>query len=346
MSSHTHNSFTPGEIWPDADGVHINAHGGGMLYADGTYHWFGEHKVAGKAGNKATVGVSCYTSTDLYNWTNAGIALPVVHGDTNHHLAAGCILERPKVIYNRRTGKYVMWFHLELLGEGYASALCGVAIADRPTGPYTYTGCFRPDRHMSRDMTLFVDDDDDDDERAYLFCASEENRTMHISLLRDDYLGPAGRFERVFEGRSMEAPAVFKRDGRYYLIASGCTGWDPNEARSAVADSIWGPWTELGNPCVGPNAELTFGAQSTYALPVAGSPASFIFMADRWRPDDAIDGRYVWLPIEFQGQRPIIRWRDEWDLSALDAPLQRAAVQQIPPIQPRGPFRIQHIDTA
>jgi hypothetical protein len=41
-------------------------------------------------------------------------------------------------------------------------------------------------------------------------------------------------------------------------------------------------------------------------------------MLDRWRPKDAIDGRYVWLPIEFQGRRPIIRWRDQWDLSVFD----------------------------
>jgi hypothetical protein len=141
---------------------------------------------------------------------------------------------------------------------------------------------------------------------------------MHISLLRDDYLEPSGRFARVFEGRFMEAPAVFKHEGRYYLIASGCTGWDPNEARSAVADAIWGPWTELGNPCVGRGAELTFGAQGTYVLPVANRRGSFIFMADRWRPENAIDGRYVWIPIEFHGRHPIVRWRDEWRLAKED----------------------------
>src|SRR5688572_25205326 len=106
MSS-SHNCFRPGQLWPDADGVHINAHGGGMLHVGGTYYWFGEHKIAGKEGNRAMVGVSCYVSTDLYNWSNAGIALPVVHYNPSHDLAAGCILERPKVVYNRRTGKYV-----------------------------------------------------------------------------------------------------------------------------------------------------------------------------------------------------------------------------------------------
>ena len=70
-------SFTPKEIWKDNNGVHINAHGGGVLFNEGKYYWFGEHKIAGPKGNKAHVGVHCYSSTDLYNWKDEGIALHV-----------------------------------------------------------------------------------------------------------------------------------------------------------------------------------------------------------------------------------------------------------------------------
>ena len=135
---------------------------------------------------------------------------------------------------------------------------------------------------MARDMTLFVDDDG----QAYHFYSSEENRTTHVSLLSDDYLRPSGRYARIFVDREMEAPSVFKHDGRYYFIGSSCTGWAPNAARSAVADSICGPWKELGNPCIGieEQVNITFESQSTYVLPVAGKPGAFIFMADRWRP--------------------------------------------------------------
>jgi hypothetical protein len=59
----------------------------------------------------------------------------------------------------------------------------------------------------------------------------------------------------------------------------------------------------------------TFNSQSTFILPVQGKVGAFIFMADRWNPQDAIDGRYVWLPVEFQHEVPMIRWHDEWDLS-------------------------------
>ena len=88
--------------------------------------------------------------------------------------------------------------------------------------------------------------------------------------LADDYLKPAGQYARIFIGRSMEAPAVFKRDGKYYIIASGCSGWDPNAARSAVATNIFGPWTEFGNPCRGRDAETTYLCQSTFVLPLPG----------------------------------------------------------------------------
>lgn len=344
--------FTPGELWPDQNGVHINAHGGGLLQSGDTYYWFGEHKTEGKAGNQAQVGVHCYSSKDLYNWNDEGIALAVSE-DTASRIAKGCILERPKVIYNRQTGKYVMWFHLEPKGAGYSGALSGVAVADQVTGPYTFLRAFRPNAghwpvnvkeihkqgvpdvpqekmsggslpghadslnilgrdmeggQMARDMTLFVDDDG----TAYHIFASEENSTLHISQLTDDYTGCTGKYARFFEGRFMEAPAMFKHDGRYYLIMSGCTGWAPNAGRSAVASSIWGPWKELKNPFVGNDAETSFRSQSTYVLPTPGKPGRFIYMGDRWTPDNAIDGRYIWLPIRFEGEQPVIEWHDRW----------------------------------
>src|SRR5580704_18107008 len=69
--------FRPGALWLDNHDVPINAHGGGILFHDGTYYWFVEHKIEGSAGNKAQVGVHVYSSTDLYNWKDEGIALAV-----------------------------------------------------------------------------------------------------------------------------------------------------------------------------------------------------------------------------------------------------------------------------
>ncbi len=132
------DSFQSGQPWLDDKGVHINAHGGGMLFHNETYYWFGEHKVAGGKGNQAWVGVHCYSSQDLYNWKDEGIALQVIKDDPNHPLIEGCIIERPKVIYNAKTQTFVMRFHHELKGQGYRAALSGVAVSDHVTGPYRY----------------------------------------------------------------------------------------------------------------------------------------------------------------------------------------------------------------
>jgi hypothetical protein len=348
-------SFTPGEIWKDNKGVHIDAHGGGILYQKGVYYWYGEHKTEGEAGNVANVGFHCYSSRDLYNWKDEGIVLSVMPEGSGSDIEKGCIMERPKVIYNRQTGKYVMWFHLEQKGKGYASARSGLAVAGKPTGPFTFIKSLRPNAgywpvnypdewkkapvrtegvaftgasisshpdsvnlvkrdfeggQMLRDMTLFVDDDG----KAYHIFSSEENSTLHISLLTDDYQGHTGKYARFFVERFMEAPAMFKKDGKYYLIMSGCTGWAPNAGRSAVASSIWGPWEELENPFVGEDANLSFHSQSTYILPVAGKKEQFIYLGDRWNPANAIDGRYIWLPMRFEDNQPIIEWLDEWKM--------------------------------
>jgi hypothetical protein len=359
--THTDRVFRPGAPWLDSAGVPINAHGGGLLEHEGTYYWFGEHKVAGEAGNRAHVGVHVYASRDLLHWDDRGIAL-AVSGDPASQIARGCILERPKVIHHRGSGRFVMWFHLEPKGAGYDAARSGVAVADAPCGPYRYLGSQRPNagvwpinvaegerrplsperlvelerlqlggapvpwypKHevfrrdfaggqMARDMTLFVDDDG----TAFHVYASENNGTLHISQLDDSYLRPAGRYVRVFPGRFHEAPALMKWRGRYWLFSSDCTGWSPNAARLSVAESIWGPWEELGNPCLGTGAQIatSFESQPTQVIKLAGRDDAYIFMADRWRPLDAIDGRYVWLPVQFRHGVPTLAWHDAWDLS-------------------------------
>jgi hypothetical protein len=99
------------------------------------------------------------------------------------------------------------------------------------------------------------------------------------------------------------------------LISSGCTGWTPNPADCAVADSILGPWESKGNPCVGPEADVTFRSQSTCVLAAPNRPNCYIFMADRWIPRQLRDSRYIWLPFVVGDDGAVtIAWLDEWDL--------------------------------
>ena len=104
-----------------------------------------------------------------------------------------------------------------------------------------------------------------------------------------------------------------KHNGKYYLITSGCTGWDPNQAEIAVADSIMGPWHTIGNPCTGPDADKTFYAQSTYVQQVAGKRDCYIAMFDRWNKNDLENSRYVWLPILFDNGKISIPWQEKWN---------------------------------
>ncbi len=353
------HSIKPGQIWPDNRGMQINAHGGGIIYYNDMYYWFGEYRLPRLEKDKSNYGVSCYSSKDLLNWKFEGLALKVIT-DSASMLNPGCVIERPKVIYNKKTGKFVMWFHHELKGQGYKAALTGVAVCDKISGPYKYIRSFRPDAgvwplnfpeeykkpkagedklvtgtdewktaireglyvrrdfekgQMSRDMTLFVDNNG----KAYHVHASEENMTLHFSELTDDYLDFSGKYFRVLPGESNEAPAIFYARGRYFMITSGTTGWKPNAARLATAKKIFGEWKSVGNPCRGTGDEnkITFDSQSTMILPVNGKKNAFIFMGDRWNPDNLADSRYIWLPIEWENGNPIIKWYPNWNLSNL-----------------------------
>ena len=314
------NTFHPGEPWLDIDGRPIQAHGGCMLYDKGTYYWFGENKDGenyldeskGFLHRVDVIGISCYSSTDLLNWTNEGLVLPAVQDDPASDLHPSKVLERPKVIHNPRTGKYVLFAHADT--ADYETARIGIAISDSPTGPYKYLGSIQPNGNDSRDMTVFQDDDGS----AYIFFSSEWNKTLHIIQLDDEYLHPTQNESRAFINQSREAPAVFRHNGKYYLVSSGCTGWDPNQAELAIAESPLGPWTVIGNPCVGPDAQITFNAQSAYVFPIAGKKDAFIAMFDRWNKDNLRDSRYVWLPIQFDGEQVKIQWRSAWDLTVLE----------------------------
>ena len=314
----------PGELWYDTAGHVINAHGCGVMFDKGVYWWYGEHKVYGSRGNQAHVGVHVYSSTDLVNWDDRGVAL-AVSDDPESDIVDGCIIERPKVVFCPKTGRYSMFFHLELKGQGYKAARVGIATAERPEGPFRFLRSLRPNGAMSRDMTLFVDDDG----KAYHVFSSEDNQTTHIDELTDDFLDYTGKSTRLAVGESAEAQAVVKANGRYWLVGSGCTGWAPNKARLYRADKLEGPWTRLGNPCrgidpaTGLGPDITWGCQSTFLLPVAGRPGEVVALFDRWHPKNHEESRYVWLPVTFAKDRLWIDWKTAWTPKV--APLPKSA---------------------
>ncbi len=318
-------------IWLDRNGNPINAHGGGILEHNGVFYWYGEHKTEGWDGRLAFHGVHAYRSVDLRCWDDLGIVLAVDH-DPGSPICSGCRIERPKVIFCAKTGKFVMYFHSS--DADHTIAKRGLAVADAPEGSFVFLDARRanagkwplnapvcdasaipaekelgngyderithypiyardvPAGQMCRDMNLFVDDDG----TGYHIYSSEHNSTIHIAELTEDYLDWSGRFARVLPFGWNEGMALFKRNGFYFLLMSGCTSWAPNAARAAVAKEIFGPWTEFGNPAQGEGAEITFGGQSSAVFSHDGR---YVAMLDLWNPKSFIESRYLWLELNF-----------------------------------------------
>ena len=241
-----------GQPWPDADGQHINAHGGCILKHGDTYYWYGEQRP--DRGSTMDVGISVYSSKDLAHWHREGVALSA-SSEAGSDIERGCIMERPKVLFCPKTQRFVILFHLELKGRGYEAARVAFAESDSPTGPFRFLRSQRlhagrwpfnmteeevaaakqthPEEwkewwtpawrrevekgmylwrdmeggQMSRDMTVFVDDDG----RAYHITSSQENLTLLVSELTDDYLDYTGRYVMVAPGGQNEAPCIFRR---------------------------------------------------------------------------------------------------------------------------------------
>lgn len=380
----TYDSFSgiDGLPWKDTNGVKIQAHGGQVQKLGDKWWWYGEDKTKGYRSN----GISAYSSDDLYNWDFEGFVMRTIkdrdeldnnpyftelYGDYNNKEKdrvfqainggywlngeeAGSVVERPKMIYNEKTGKYVIWFHADgpthdWPNTNYASACAGVAISDTPNGPFKFIDRYRlntdpdtlspQDPGMARDMNLFIDDD----KTAYIVYSSEQNATMYISKLNEDYTcltktdmtkaiknedytdighsdankGVKGEdYARIFANWHREAPALFKYNGKYYIISSGTSGWSPNQAKYAVADDILGEWTEIGDPCVNDSDRKTFYSQSTNVINYDKESGKLIYMGDRWKEWDLGDSRYIWLPLEFDidgnlSIKPYTNWKLE-----------------------------------
>jgi hypothetical protein len=310
----------------DAEGTHINAHGFCIVEYAGKYYWYGSHKIAGRTeSEKNEAGVRCYVSTDLLNWTNAGLVLSKSTPGMHPEVADAGILDRPKVIFNAATKTFVMYFKLyppQAAGGGVGTdvAYVGVATAKEPTGVFEYEGKFvgGGSTNGTGDFAIFQDVDGP----AYHIAVRKPDKALVCGRLSEDGLRPVGEYIVMTNvTHATEAPALFRRDGKIYLLGSASTGWKPNPARVFVADRVTGPYKFLGNPCQGVNPhnqlgpEKTFGGQSTFVLPVSGKRNAWIAMFDIWNVAEPINAGYIWLPLEFDEDKPVIRWRDKWDLS-------------------------------
>ncbi|WP_049572933.1 RICIN domain-containing protein [Streptomyces sp. SBT349] len=289
-----------GTRFTDPNGDPVHAHGGGVLKVGAHYYWFGENRQEDGNGFRY---VSVYRSTDLATWEFRNHVL-TQQSDPELQNAN---IERPKVMYNEATGQFVMWMHKEN-GQDYSEARAAVAVSDTVDGDYDWRGSFRPLNHMSRDITVFTDDDG----AGYMVSAARENYDLHIYRLTADYTAVASLVANPWPGGHREAPALFKRNGVYFMLTSGATGWSPNQQQYATSTSLGGGWSSMQN--VGD--ATAFGSQTAWVLPLQGSGAtSYLYLGDRWGNSfngRVNDSRYVWLPLTFPTDRTLsMSWAPE-----------------------------------
>lgn len=291
-----------GVPWFDDRGQIVNAHGACIVEENGRYYLFGEYK-----SDSANVfcGFSCYSSDDLSNWTFENIVLP---RQKEGILGPNRVGERVKVMKCPSTGEFVMYMHAD--DTGYTDPHIGYATCKTIAGDYEFHGPLLYDGGPIRrwDMGTFQDSDG----KGYLL--------IHhgiIYRLSDDYRSARKEILSTLPG-SGESPAMFRKNGLYYLLYSNLTSWEKNDNFYFTAPDIHGPWTRRG--FFAPYGTLTYNSQTTFVLPlVAGNDTIPMFMGDRWSyPHQASAATYVWLPMRTDGNKlSIPEYWNCWDISTL-----------------------------
>lgn len=350
-----YNSFRPGRLWRDTDGKPIQAHGFSVFYheADRIWYWYGENKEETRRGGTTwTKGIRYYASKDLYNWTDRGLLIPP-SDDLREPLHPTYRIDRPHILYCRKTGKYVCW--IKVMAGEISQFMC-ILTADAFEGPYTYVNrMYHPLKMDAGDFALHADAQTG---KAYIWF-ERPHFQMICAELSEDYTEVTEEFSVHYDGLlppfTREAPVYFERNGKKYLFTSGTSGYFPNRSEVCVFEDCHGVYRSLGDPCEGDHSGTTFCAQITCVVRIPGT-GQYIAMADRWMPqwwvplmakqvqsgmerhfrnyipddspkentplpetlqrhrENTCRSRYVWLPLEWKGEKPVLRWQREWRL--------------------------------
>ncbi len=286
-----------GKPWNDTDGNVVQAHGGNFLHLGDTWYLIGEDR-----GHTWNPDVNMYSSKDFIHWKFEGKIIQ--NGVTSPELGHSRMIERPKLLYCKKTGKFVVWCHWE--SRNYGASEAAAFVSDKVNGPYKLYWSGRPMNIKSRDCNIFVDDDD----KAYFISTTNENQDLGLFELSDDYLRPVSHTS-LFEQQRREAPAIVRIDKDYYMISSACTGWDPNQAKIADSHSLeigWSPLTDVGD-------RIAYDTQASAILRRKGTKGTaYIYVGDRWMDPDLPQSKIIMLPVEFKDGKMVFKYYKQWEL--------------------------------
>ena len=213
----------------------------------------------------------CFSSKDLVNWTKHESIL-----DTTEVKWAKRAMWAPAVI--SKDGKYYLFFGANDVHEGEVGGI-GVAVADRPEGPYKdllgkplineiVNGAQPIDQFVFQDNGTY-----------YMYYGGW--RHCNLVKLKDDFTGlepfeDGEIYKEVTPEGYVEGPFMFKKNGKYYFMWSegGWTGPDYSVAY-AIADSPFGPFERLGK-ILQQDPEVATGAGHHSVIQVPGTEEYYI----------------------------------------------------------------------
>ncbi len=315
-------------FWNTKEGKPIYSQGGGIFsFTDPAthtkkYYWYGAHyKEAETYRNNPSVtlhtdtfeSVTCYSSTDLVNWTSESDVLTkeeiLKHGPKTW-------VGRLGVAYIQALNKYAMFVQH---GKGVL-----IALADAPTGPFTWHQQISMQEMIGTpntgDQTVFTDADNG---KSYLIYSYGKGRNkIYVSEIGvKDGMVNLLDCKEVYRGESREGNCMFKYKNRYYMCASNIYGWDASYAYYLVADDIRGPYTptnnmQILNGCTDDYAHVT---QTGFFVTIKGSKKeTVLYCGDRWANFAGNGlGYNQWVPLSFDDKTPWFNSLSAWNLNAI-----------------------------
>lgn len=319
-----HKNIKNDTFWDTKEGLPIYSQGGGVFKFKEPktgiekYYWYGVHYEEAEKYRKAPSvtydhctfkSVTCYSSTDLVNWT---FETDVLTNSTATPESWKTWIGRLGVAFVKEMNKYALFVQ-------HGNQVL-IALADSPTGNFVWHQKINMEPLIGTtntgDQTVFTDDDG----KSYLIYSYGKGRNkIYVSEigLKDGKVNILD-CTKVFQGESREGNCMFKYKNKYYMAASNIYGWDSSFAYYLVSDNIRGPFLPTNN------MEIMGGTEEDYAhITQTGffytikrnGKETVLYCGDRWA-DFAGNGLGYnqWFPLSFDGAKPYFNSLSSWNL--------------------------------
>lgn len=320
------------------------------------YIWYGENKeTTKKGGTDWTRGIRWYTSKDLYNWTDMGFLIPPSE-DFHEPLHPTYCIDRPHILYCEKTGKYVAWikvmaseiaqFMIVLQAECFEGPYTYVHKFYNPLDMYCGDFALYADSETKKAYIWY--------ERPHfqLICATLSDTytevTDEYSVHYDGLTPPDTREAPTFFTRNGKKYLFTSGTSGYYPNKSDvCMFDDYHGEYKSLGDPHIGDKSDtsfssqITSVLRIPSTDRYIACADRwmpqwYVKPMAkaiqnGMRAHFKDYTPDTEPkhitsvpgqlqkhgENTYKSRYVWLPIEWEGEKPVIRWQKEWRIENL-----------------------------